>query len=446
MTDEIEARKQVLIYGEGQPDRFPTWAEQHVAVELPPAQRRSQLHYVMENMPSYMAAGFETACEVASRIALRLGMPPEVRQAVLGIFENWDGTGAPGGLKGDAIPVEGQIVGGAFFAVPLYRRFGRSALAGYARGQSGRQLSPAVAEALLDLAPDEDFWAALESASIWDDVLALEPESPLTWTDETKIDDLAYALADFIDLKSTYVASHSRRVARIAEQVASVAGCSRDESRLIGQAALAHDLGLVGVPSYSLNKPEGALSHAERERLRLHSYHGERILASVPPVAAWAPIVGGHHERVDGTGSFRGLRGREIPVGARVVAVANRLDELTHDEPGRSALSLQDALTALSREAGTSLDGDIVAAVRRSLGAATIVPPPAEAPWPAGLTDREVDVLRLASKGLTRRQIGEQLAITENTVRHHLEHIYEKTGTATRVAATLFAMENNLLP
>jgi HD-GYP domain-containing protein (c-di-GMP phosphodiesterase class II) len=293
---------------------------------------------------------------------------------------------------------------------------------------------------------DDEFWGGLESASIWEDVLAMEPESPLTWTDDSKVDDLAFALADFIDLKSPFVASHSRRVARIAEQVATVAGCSREEATVVRRAALTHDLGLVGVPSYTLDKADDRLTHAERELLRLHSYHGERILASVPAVAPLAAIVGGHHERFDGSGYFRGLKGRGIPLGARVVAVANRLDELTHDEPGRIALSIEDALTVLGRESGGSLDGEIVAAVRRSLGAVPIISPPAEAQWPSGLTDREVEVLRLASKGLTRKQIGDQLTITENTVRHHIEHIYEKTGTTTRVAATLFAMEHNLLP
>jgi DNA-binding CsgD family transcriptional regulator len=225
-----------------------------------------------------------------------------------------------------------------------------------------------------------------------------------------------------------------------------MAGCTREEATVVRRAGLAHDLGLVGVPSYTLNKPDDQLTHAEREILRLHSYHGERILASVPAVAPLAPIVGGHHERFDGGGYFRGLKGRDIPLGARIVAVANRLDELTHDAPGRTALSIDDALTVLARESGASLDGEIVAPVRRSLGATPIIPASAEAPWPAGLTDREVDVLRLASKGLTRKQIGDQLSITENTVRHHLEHIYEKTGTATRVAVTLFAMEHNLIP
>ena len=146
---------------------------------------------------------------------------------------------------------------------------------------------------------------------------------------------------------------------------------------------------------------------------------------------------------MDGTGYYRGARGRELPLGARIIAVANRLDELTHDAAGVPALSLADALQVLGAEAGSMLDPEIVDVVRGSLGGKTV--PAAPHAWPAGLTDREVEVLRLASKGMTRRDVGEALGISENTVRHHLEHIYGKTGTTTRVGATLFAMENDLL-
>jgi DNA-binding NarL/FixJ family response regulator len=100
-------------------------------------------------------------------------------------------------------------------------------------------------------------------------------------------------------------------------------------------------------------------------------------------------------------------------------------------------------LTGLAMlEAEPGFDRDVVQAVRKVLGGESIVAPP---PLPAGLTQREVEVLRLAARGMTRAQIGTQLEITQNTVRHHLEHIYAKTGTSSRVGATLFAIENGLI-
>ena len=151
-------------------------------------------------------------------------------------------------------------------------------------------------------------------------------------------------------------------------------------------------------------------------------------------------MVGNHQERLDGSGYYRGIRGTNISLGARIIAVADRLDELTHDAPGKPAVAVEEAIETLSTDEG--LDRGIVRALRQAVSEK---PEPVERSYPAGLTVREVEVLRLAARGLTRAQIGTALNITESTVRHHLEHIYGKTGTRSRVTATLFAIENDLV-
>ncbi|HEX5367887.1 MAG TPA: HD domain-containing phosphohydrolase, partial [Dehalococcoidia bacterium] len=183
------------------------------------------------------------------------------------------------------------------------------------------------------------------------------------------------------------------------------------------------------------------LSESEQDEYRLYPYHGERILRRAPVLAPLAEMVGTHQERGDGSGYYRGLSGENISLGARIIAVADRLDELTHDRPGVAAMPLAEALDALSQE---PLDADVVGALRRSLGEKTAIAAPAAA-RPASLTEREVEVLSLMTQGLTRREIGRRLSITENTVRNHLDHIYDKTGTSNRVSATMFAMENGIL-
>jgi DNA-binding NarL/FixJ family response regulator len=123
--------------------------------------------------------------------------------------------------------------------------------------------------------------------------------------------------------------------------------------------------------------------------------------------------------------------------------VADRLDELTHDEPGRQELEVPEALLELRRE---PLDQQIVGVLGSALNSnAGLQEARSPAEWPAGLSGREVEVLRLVSRGMTRRQIAQRLTISENTVRHHLSHVYDKTGTTNRVSATLFAMEQGLL-
>jgi DNA-binding CsgD family transcriptional regulator len=176
------------------------------------------------------------------------------------------------------------------------------------------------------------------------------------------------------------------------------------------------------------------------------------------------PLVAAHHERPDGRGYYRGLAEPQTPLGARIIAVADSFDELTRDAPDRPALTAADAFAQLRAEAGRGLSAGVVDALGRELGAEEPAPAGAAGTasaadgastlgtqkharprWPAGLSDREVEILRLLAKGLSRRELAGQLFLSEHTVRHHLEHIYNKLGVSTRVAATLFAVEHDLL-
>jgi HD-GYP domain-containing protein (c-di-GMP phosphodiesterase class II) len=153
-------------------------------------------------------------------------------------------------------------------------------------------LDPVVSDAVGRLAADDGFWQGLESESVWTLVRGLEPDSPYRYFPETRLDEAAEAFADFADLKSFYLAGHSRRVAALAERMASVLGSSPADLVTVRRAALLHDVGLVAVPSFVLHKPEDRLTDAEREALRLHPYHAERILARVPAFASAVPLVG----------------------------------------------------------------------------------------------------------------------------------------------------------
>jgi HD-GYP domain-containing protein (c-di-GMP phosphodiesterase class II) len=439
--DEIAARRELMIFTDRTSySGLEAWMRQYVAPDLPMTARQSRFQEVLQGLPQVIAGAITDTAEVAGRISRRLGMPPSVQEATRHLFEQWDGSGAPGGLKAGQIPQASRIVLPTFIVVPINRVHGRENAVDAVRRGRGSTFDPDVIDAIEELAGSEDFWSGLEGERIQERVLEMEPESPLARVGEERIEDIAFAFADFIDLKSRFAAAHSRRVAKVAEQVARLVGCAPQAIVQIRRAALMHDLGLVAIPSFSLEKPEQDMSEAEREQYRLHPYHGERILRRVSAMAPFAEIVGTHQERFDGSGYFRGLKGANISLGARIISVADRLDELTHDAPGRAALDLKEALVALESDRG--LDRTIVEALRGAIGEGL---PALEQRYPAGLTRREVDVLRLAARGMTRAQIGAELNITENTVRHHLEHIYGKTGTSTRVAATLFAIENGLL-
>ena len=182
--------------------------------------------------------------------------------------------------------------------------------------------------------------------------MAMEPASPQRFLPEERLEEVALAFADFADLKAPHLAGHSRRVADLAELIARRMLLRESEVATIRLAALMHDLGLVAVPSFTLEKHAERLTPAEWERLRLHPYYAERILSQVPAFAPFVPLVAAHHERPDGRGYHRGLPQAQIPLGARIIAVADQFDDCTHDRPGQSALDSEAALSRLGAEGG----------------------------------------------------------------------------------------------
>jgi HD-GYP domain-containing protein (c-di-GMP phosphodiesterase class II) len=325
---------------------------------------------------------------------------------------------------------------------------GREAAIRLARARRGRALDPEVVDAFTRISGSEEFWRGLEDPAIWTTVRELEPEGPQRYLGVEYLDDAARAFADFADLKSIYSRGHSRRVAKLAERMAEVLRVPEPDIETIRRGALVHDIGLVAVPSFVLHKPRERLTPAEWEGLRLHPYHAERILARVGAFEPVVPLVSAHHERPDGQGFYRGLRAEQIPSGALIIGVADAFDELTHARPEGPALESEAAVGVLRAEAGRQFGTAEVEALAASLELPATLPSfqsAQKAVWPAGLTDREVDVLRALATGASRKVMAERLMVSEHTVRHHLEHIYAKIDVSTRVEATLFALEHEVI-
>ena len=308
-------------------------------------------------------------------------------------------------------------------------------------GASAGWFDPSVAEAFDRRA--DDVFAELEAGSVWDAVLEAEP-APTVTIPEWRIDELAEALADVVDLKSPYFLGHSRGVARLAEQAAAHLGLGDDESTAVRRAGLLHDLGRVGVSNLVWDKP-GPLTAAEWEQVRLHAYHTERILARSPVLEPYAQTAGMHHERVDGSGYHRAATAAAIPVAARILAAADVFQALTETRPHREAFSPEQAAKEVeAMVAAGALDPEAARAVCEAAGVA-LRRGRASGPWPAGLTDREVEVLRLLARGLTKKEIAKTLVIAPGTVHTHTVHIYEKLGVSTRAGVALFALEHGLV-
>ena len=198
--------------------------------------------------------------------------------------------------------------------------------------------------------------------------------------------------------------------------------------------------GELGFPTASGTRP---LSTIEWERVRLHPYLTERMLYFSAALRRLAPLAGSHRERLDGSGYYRQVAASALPFSARILATADACQAMTQERPYRPAL-IPDA-AAGELKAGTK-DGRLDAEAVRAVLAVAGHKQTHRTSWPAGLTDREVEVLRLIARGNSYKDVARCLTITPKTAEHHIEHIYNKIGVSARASAALFAMEHDLIP
>jgi HD-GYP domain-containing protein (c-di-GMP phosphodiesterase class II)/DNA-binding CsgD family transcriptional regulator len=374
----------------------------------------------------------------ARALAERLGLPQEVQEAVGAAYEQWDGRGWPGALAGDRIPIGARLTHFAEFVEVAHRLGGVDAAIALAERRSGSQFDPALAETLR--ADPDAILGGLGSARTWEAVIDAEPALRVTVAGDG-FDSALLAIADFVDLKSPYTLGHARAVAELATGSAALLGLSESETGVLRRAALMHDLGRLGVSNAIWDKP-GPLGLGEWERVRMHPYLTERMLHQSEALAPLAAIAVQHRERLDGSGYPHGLSGAAISLPARILGAVDAYRSMRELRPHRPALGANDAATQLHADARAGkLDTDVVVAVLAAAGHEV----PRRREWPAGLTSREVDVLRLLARGLSSKQIATELVITPKTARNHIEHIYRKINTSSRVGASLFATEHGLL-
>jgi HD-GYP domain-containing protein (c-di-GMP phosphodiesterase class II) len=378
-------------------------------------------------------------CEVAHMLADRLGMEPAVAASLEQIFERWDGKGEPAHTGGDAISLSTRIVTLTAAAELYHHKGGGAAMRTVLRDRSGTMYDPALTAQMLDGA--EELLDGLDEEAGWEAVLAAEPGHPKTVSGDA-LDEATRAIADFADLKSPYLVGHSPGVAALAEAAARVAGLPEAKCVEVRRAGHLHDIGRVCVPVGIWNKP-GKLNESEWERVRLHPYYTDRVLARARTLGAIPMIASCHHERADGSGYFRGLSGGMLSLPARILAAADVFHAMTEPRPHRSVLAPDVAADQLRAEVkGGRLDGDAAEAV---LVAAGRTAGRVRKAAPAGLSEREVEVLRLIARGRSNREMARTLVIAEKTVSHHVQHIYNKIGVSTRAGATLFAAQHGLL-
>ena len=297
-------------------------------------------------------------CDRGAKAAAMIGLDEPVQQAIRDLDEHWDGRGYPFGLQGDAISLGGRILCLAQTLEVFWVLGGPAASVEVARTRDGTWFDPELV-ALLGAPGDDPLWDDLEGA---DPAAGLE--APVTGeVSDAQLDDIAAAFGTIVDAKSEFTARHSSGVARIARDLAAQLGEDDDAQRRLHRAGLLHDLGKLGISNLILDKP-GKLEPAEWVQMRRHPELGWDILGGIDALqdAAWLAAV--HHERLDGSGYFRGLRGEHLSTDARIMAVADVAEALMADRPYRASLPVDEVLGIIRRDAGTKLDGEVVEALQ----------------------------------------------------------------------------------
>jgi putative nucleotidyltransferase with HDIG domain len=176
---------------------------------------------------------------------------------------------------------------------------------------------------------------------------------------ERSYDITLEALGDALDLKDAETEGHSKRVTAFTIAIARAMGLSGDKIRVIARGAFLHDIGKMAIPDHILRKP-GALTMEETQIMREHCFRGYQMLKKIPFLAEASEIVYAHQERYDGSGYPRGLKGKEIPLGARIFSVADALDAITSDRPYRAAQTINAAREEVERFSAKQFDPDVV--------------------------------------------------------------------------------------
>ena len=401
------------------------------------ADRARAVAGIMATGGKNVEATFLGHCAITTAVAQQLALPPGVGRALAHTFARWDAKGIPRGVGGDEIALTASIMQVADMGEVHHRLRGVEGAVEMARSHRERFFSPRVVDAFL-----EDPATLLDGLEedTWERVIAAEPLPPPP-LDDDGFENVLRVMADIADLKSPFFSGHSRGVADLASAAVEAAGMPLRDVKTTYRAGLVHDLGRTAISNAVWDK-KGPLTDGERERVRLHSYYTERMLRRPSALAGLAAIAASDHERLDGSGYHRGVRGSDIPLLGRYLAAADVYRALLEPRAYRPAMDARAAADLVRAEARAGrLDGAAVDVVLGVAGHKSTGPRSA----PAGLTPREVEVLVLVARGATTRQVARMLDITPKTAGNHIERIYMKIGASSRSTATLFAMQHGLL-
>ena len=363
-ADDLAVKRRFRVHDLGSPGDRIRFVLSTAGSAAPLHERLKYMWNVGFGSPAKELFGFR--CERGAVIACDLGFAAATCDGIRALDERWDGRGHPDALAGAQIPLIARILALAQTVEVFAARWGAYAARGMARDRAGTWFDPAVVAAFQRAQATPAFWENVDSPDIACVVVALEPPDRIMTADADHLDRLAEAFARIIDAKSPWTIHHSTRVRDLAVGAARALHASPEAVRMLGRAALLHDLGKLAVSNRILDK-QGRLTDDELAVVRTHPARTQRILGRIAAFAELAELAGAHHQRLDGHGYPRRIGGFALTEEARVLAVADRYEALTAHRPYREGMGPEKAMQILWDDAGIGVCTDAVEALEAFL-------------------------------------------------------------------------------
>ncbi|MGI8926837.1 MAG: HD-GYP domain-containing protein [Tepidiformaceae bacterium] len=301
-------------------------------------------------------------CAMGAKIVRKLGLAEPVSRAVANHHDCWDGSGLPGSLAGERVPLVARVVAVADRVESMIEADGsplqvRKRGPQLVREMAGRELDPELAHHMARLAARDSFWLGFYDNDMPTALMSLNYGGAMN---HEELLEMLSVVSDVVDGRNSRARGRGRRVAELARRVAIECEMTERRADLVQVAALLQDVGTLGVPAQFLNKPD-ILTIDEMSAVQMHPTYARDILSEVPGLGAAAWWVGCHHERIDGKGYPGMLEGAEVPAEAQVIGMCEAFDALTSDRPYRRAMSAVDAMEVMRGLAGARFAPDLVA-------------------------------------------------------------------------------------
>jgi putative nucleotidyltransferase with HDIG domain len=331
------------------------FAISHVATGAPFVERIRTLVRVAARQQTESCELVKIRCERGAIIARRLGFPEPVAQAIHSLDEHWNGRGYPDGLRGTEIPLAARIMNlSQTLEVFLVNR-GASAAIEVAGKRNRRWFDPDLVRAAQSLAKDGSLWKNLDQEHAIDRILEMEPDHVRFPAGEKTLENICDAFAEIIDSKSPFTYRHSNGVADAAVAMGQQLGLGPEHISFLRRAALLHDVGKLGVSNAILEKP-AKLDNDEWAVVKRHPFYSYEILRRIPGFEDLSEVAATHHEKLDGSGYYRGWGAEQLTLEMRIIAVADIFDALAAKRPYRDAMPIEKVFEIMSKDAARAID------------------------------------------------------------------------------------------